>query len=92
MQSQLLGFQFLDQPLDPVRGLLIRDPTAKATITVDAVINGLALFTHRRTYAGALRLLVTDGCPALDGDADMVILMSGSRQMKERQIGCHYVW
>jgi len=39
MHSELLGFQLLDQ-LDLVQGLPIRDPTAKATITVEAVING----------------------------------------------------
>jgi len=88
MHSELLGFQLLDQ-LDPVLGLPIRDPTAKATITVEAVINGPPLFTDRRTFAGAPPLLVAVGCHGLDGDADVVILMSGFRQTKERQIGCH---
>ena len=88
MHSELLGFQLLDQ-LDPVLGLPIRDPTAKATIAADAIIDGSPLFTDRRTFAGAPPLLVAVGCHGLDGDADVVILMSGFRQTKERQIGCH---
>jgi hypothetical protein len=43
----LLGFQRLDQPIDPFKGQLIGDAPTKLAIVSDSVIYGFALTAHR---------------------------------------------